>query len=1022
MKFTIEEINNSTDLLPKVTLGYEIFDYCSDIGSLPSAMDLLACGNSIHVGTKRACRPKVISVTGPYGSRETITVSQLFLFNLLPVVTHGASSVQLSNRQRFPSFFRTIPSDKFQVQAIVQILRKFRWNWVAFIGGDTDYSRDALAVFETDPNTCQKCQDYEWSGNGSTSCQNRTVVFLQHDAPASIVLTLAASSTILMCGCVLALFIRHYHTPVVKSAGGKMSLFVLVFLALSSVSIFFFGGRPSAITCRLRSPTFLVFYTATLSCLAVRSFQIISVFKLAAKLPKAYEFWVKHGGQWLIIAICTITQLLLSILFQFISASYKRMQVMKFTIEEINNSTDLLPGVTLGYEIFDYCSNIGSLLSAMDFLACGNSIHMGTKRACRPNVISVTGPFGSRETITVSQLFLYNLLPMVTHGASSVQLSNKQRFPSFFRTIPSDKFQVQVIVQILRKFRWNWVAFIGGDTDYSRDALAVFESEIKSDNICLAYRGVISVSNDSANAFMLDVIHKQNVEVIVLFAHTEHVRLLLRTAIKNNVQKVWIGSEAWTLSSELIKENNIERLGTVLGVTLHQMGPLKGFKEFIQRSVSSTPPSSPASGGTCGQVCEECTNVTAETIYSQDPTFSFSIYSAVYAIAHALHSTLSCSPSSCMNLTVEPHMAPELRCSPECPTGFRRVKKSFHSCCFDCEICLGGTYINYTADPNTCQKCQDYEWSGNGSTSCQNRTVVFLQHDGDASIVLTLAASSTILLCGCVLALFIRHYDTPVVKSAGGKMSLLVLVFLALSSVSIFLLGGRPSPITCSLGSPTFLVFYTATLSCLAVRSFQIVSIFKLAAKLPRAYEFWVKHGGQWLIIAICTITQLLLSILWVFANGPQPSQVTHGASSVQLSNKQRFPSFFRTIPSDKFQVQAIVQILREFQWNWVAFIGGDTDYSRDALAVFESEIKTAIEKNVQKVWIGSETWTLSSELIKENNIERLGTVLGVTLHQMGPLKGLKEFIQRSVSSTPPSSPASGGTCGQSLILQEFDC
>ncbi|XP_062391151.1 taste receptor type 1 member 1-like [Sardina pilchardus] len=205
--------------------------------------------------------------------------------------------------------------------------------------------------------------------------------------------------------------------------------------------------------------------------------------------------------------------------------------------------------------------------------------------------------------------------------------------------------------------------------------------------------------------------------------------------------------------------------------------------------------------------------------------------------------------------------------------------KSFHSCCFDCEICKAGTYINIsdTADPNTCQKCQDYEWSGDGSTSCQNRTVVFLPHGAPASIVLTLAASSTILLCGCVLALFIRHYDTPVVKSAGGKMSLLVLVFLALSSVSIFLFAGWPSAITCRLRIPTFLVFYTATLSCLAVRSFQIVSVFKLAAKLPRAYEFWVKHGGQWLIVAICTITQLLLSISWMFDNGPDgpplPSQ-----------------------------------------------------------------------------------------------------------------------------------------------------
>ncbi|XP_076136928.1 taste receptor type 1 member 1-like [Alosa pseudoharengus] len=274
---------------------------------------------------------------------------------------------------------------------------------------------------------------------------------------------------------------------------------------------------------------------------------------------------------------------------------------------------------------------------------------------------------------------------------------------------------------------------------------------------------------------------------------------------------------------------------------------------------------------------------TTSTSSDEDDFFSNVKQTHSHEISKQLDGYLAATAEGVNTLAPYP-AAPELRCSSECRIGHRRVKKSFHSCCFECEICIAGTYINHTADPNTCQKCQEHEWSANGSTSCQNRTVVFLRHDAAVSIVLMLAASSTILLCGCVLALFVYHYDTPVVKSAGGKMSLLVLVFLALSTVSIFFFGGRPSPTTCSLRIPKFLVFYTATLSCLAVRSFQIVFVFKLAAKLPKAYEFWVKHGGQWLVVAICTIAQVLLSISWMSDNaGPQPSQIQHFRETVLI-------------------------------------------------------------------------------------------------------------------------------------------
>ncbi|CDQ74061.1 unnamed protein product [Oncorhynchus mykiss] len=353
--------------------------------------------------------------------------------------------------------------------------------------------------------------------------------------------------------------------------------------------------------------------------------------------------------------------------FKFSSASYQQIQVMRFAIEEINNSTLLLPGVSLGYEIFDYCSDLLSYGAALEFLTQKGrgAIPVWNGTNYRPKVISVTGPFGSSQTISVAPLYMSEMIPMVTHGATSVQLSSKNRFPSFFRTIPSDKYQVESIVRILQQFNWNWVAFIGGDNDYSRDALTVFQDKIRPANICLAYQDTIP-QNQSLIGRLFNNIAMFNVQVIVVFANVEFVIPFIQKAIDLSVkEKIWIASETWSMNQELIKKSQIERIGTVLGVTVQRHKDLRGFDEFINNTVKSRHENACTDMDLkerCGQICSDCNSTSAQTIIGEDPTYSFVIYSAVYAVAHALHNVLRCGTGNCANseIIAYPYMVSEL--------------------------------------------------------------------------------------------------------------------------------------------------------------------------------------------------------------------------------------------------------------------------------------------------------------------------------------------------------------------------
>ncbi|XP_035513501.1 taste receptor type 1 member 2-like [Morone saxatilis] len=447
-----------------------------------------------------------------------------------------------------------------------------------------------------------------------------------------------------------------------------------------------------------------------------------------------------------------------------ILSSYRRFQLMRFSVEEINNSTNLLPNVSLGYEIFDHCSDtqnfpgIFKLISDNGLIQPWDEPHKNLSK-----VIAVVGPFSSTDTLTLAPLFMMDLIPMVSYGAAASAFSEKVKFPSFLRTVHSNKYVIDVIVNIILHFNWRWVAFLNSDNDFGKDGLELFIKRIKDTEICLAYTKDLNVYTDYYQMFKQIEAHE--IHTIIVFAPKSTAEAVIDSAIQLNItNKVWIAADTWSLNKRLPKEKGIENIGTVLGVS-QPVVTITGFSDFIYASKSQNHCENAEQEMFCNQVCN-CSNLSAEDIIAADPSFSFSVYSAVYAIAHALHNTLKCGYGGCNgNITAYPHMVlaqlkksnftllnrsvkfdengdpkfgsysivfwnhsgdaeevgfykfppsvhsfinstkiqwytegevPISLCSPECPEGYAKKQTGIHKCCFNCQICPNGTYVNST--------------------------------------------------------------------------------------------------------------------------------------------------------------------------------------------------------------------------------------------------------------------------------------------------------------------------------------
>ncbi|XP_036436941.1 extracellular calcium-sensing receptor [Colossoma macropomum] len=357
---------------------------------------------------------------------------------------------------------------------------------------------------------------------------------------------------------------------------------------------------------------------------------------------------------------------------------FRWLQAMIFAIEEINNSSTLLPNITLGYRIFDTCNTVSKALEAsLSFVAQNKIDSLNLDEFCNctgniPSTIAVVGASGSAVSTAVADLVGLFYIPQISYASSSRLLSNKNQYKSFMRTIPTDEYQAIAMAAIIDHFQWNWVIAIASDDEYGRPGIEKFENEMLQRDICIDLNVLISQYLDEAEIVRLaDRIENSTAKVIVVFASGPDVEPLVKEMVRRNVtDRVWLASEAWAISSLVAKPEYLDVMGGTIGFAL-RAGQIPGFKEFLQQVhpkkcshnefvrefweetfncyLEDSPRKEDSENGSTSfrPLCtgdEDISSVETPYLDYTHLRISYNVYVAVYAIAEALQDILTCTP------------------------------------------------------------------------------------------------------------------------------------------------------------------------------------------------------------------------------------------------------------------------------------------------------------------------------------------------------------------------------------------
>ncbi|XP_067245238.1 extracellular calcium-sensing receptor-like [Chanodichthys erythropterus] len=368
---------------------------------------------------------------------------------------------------------------------------------------------------------------------------------------------------------------------------------------------------------------------------------------------------------------------------QFDMESFQQAQTMAFAIDEINKNPNMLPNITLGYHVYDNCMMLGMAFRAAISLTSGTEEFFSNQNCTGPPpVIGIVGDSSSTASIAISSILGLFRVPIVSHYATCSCLSDRKKYPSFFRTIPSDAFQVRAMVQILKYFGWTWVGLIYSDDDYGIYAAQSFHQEMQLFGGCVAFSEILPHDNNHRDIQRITgVIQASTARVVVAFSTPSFlIPLLDEVVLQNMTGRQWIASEAWATSLVNHAPRLFPFLRGTLGIAIRR-GEIQGLLEFLLHLHSSNDPknnmlrifwekmfrcsfetgSKETDGEQVKKVCTGQENLsTTDTPYTDvsELRASYNVYKAVYALAHALHDLMQCeegrgpfSGNSCADIT-----------------------------------------------------------------------------------------------------------------------------------------------------------------------------------------------------------------------------------------------------------------------------------------------------------------------------------------------------------------------------------